>query len=106
MNEDTIKLLNELTDKLGVGAGELLSNYTSGYFVDAISYTVLGIIIFLFAKTIDSSKVFIDEDLLPVGKFVKYACFTAGLLLIFGNAPVIFYPEGAATQALILNLKP
>ena len=44
MNEETINLINGLTEKLGMQAGELLGYYAGGYFADGVSYTILGII--------------------------------------------------------------
>lgn len=107
MNEQTIKLINELTDKLGIQAGQLLEYYAVGFFSDAISYTILGVIIFIFSRGINAENVFRDDiDMLPIGKAVKYGCMFVGLIFIFTNVQIIFYSEGIAAKTLILNLKP
>ena len=105
MDEKTIEIINGLAEKLGMHAGELHAYYAGGYFADSISYTILGVIIFIFSRSVNAENVFNDDDMLPMGKLVKHGCMFVGLLFIFVNVQTIFYPEGVAAQALILNLR-
>ncbi|MGR3218936.1 MAG: hypothetical protein ACUZ8H_03840 [Candidatus Anammoxibacter sp.] len=104
MNEQTVNLISELSESLGVATGELLKYYSEWYFANGILYVLLGVAVFMGSKRIKPIE---NSEDFTIGFIaaLRYAGMFFGLLFIAANAPDLFAPEGIAAHRIIMDIR-
>ena len=100
IDDETLKLISDLSDKLGVATSEIINQYSVWYFTQALFLIVFGIICMLFALKA-KDPLWGDVDF----KVFRVIIFAIGFFFISFNVPDIFAPDAIAIHRLISDLK-
>lgn len=101
MNEETVKLIEQLAGLVGHNSALIVEQYTYWHMVAAISWILVGVFFCIAAVKCPRPE---EWDTIPT-HVVRCVFFVAGLLMLAANIPDVFAPEAFAIHQLIIDIK-